>query len=335
MAARRVMTLAIQRFDRTAALHTGKVTIPDVMVMYVPAPTSVAGLMRGVFDAAEMPLAHYVFLKDIGAPFTAIPVFPDRLFIQQYVYTRPEAGIRSPQDLRGRRVMVPQYYMTASVWHRGMLKDNYGIKPEEIQWHVSSMERDERMRIPDGIHVALSPCSHWSAEKLLDGTVDCLMHEGAPVVAGEDGKKLVRVYSNVHSLQRDFYRKTGFHIAVHVIAARTEAVKERPELIEELCDGFDQAKECAYRILQNERMTSLPLMRGYLDETLELFGEDPWPYGLERNRAELDQLLAYAHGQGLTRQRLAPESLFDPPARNFRFRAKFPVSSEPGSVLLF
>jgi 4,5-dihydroxyphthalate decarboxylase len=329
------MTLAIQRFDRTAALHTGRVSINDAAVMYVPAPTSVAGLMRGVFDAAEMPLGHYVFLKDIGAPFTAIPVFPDRLFIQQYVYTRADSGIRSPQDLRGRRVMVPQYYMTASIWHRGMLKDNYGIRPEEIQWHVSSPERDDRMRIPDGIPVVLSPCSHWSAEKLLDGTVDCLMHEGAPVIAGGDVKKLVCVYPDVDSMQRDFYRKTGFHIAVHVIAARAEAIKERPELLEELCDGFDQAKECAYRILQNERMTSLPLMRSYLDETLELFGEDPWSYGFEANRKELEQLLAYAHDQGLTRQRLAPEILFDPPARNFRFRAKLPYNSEPGSVLQF
>lgn len=334
MAARRVMTLAIQRFDRTAALHTGKVAIRDVMVMYVPAATGVAGLVRGVFDAAEMPLAHYAFLRDIGAPFTAVPVFPDRLFIQQYVYSRPDSGIRSPADLRGRRVMVPQYFMTASVWHRGLLKDAHGIAPAEIHWHMASPERDDRMRIPEGIRISVSPCPHWSAERLLDGTVDCLMHEGVPLAEGRENS-LVRVYADVHAVQREFYRKTGFHFAVHVIAARNEAVQERPELIEELCDAFDQAKDCAYRVLQNERMTSLPLMRGYLEETREIFGDDPWPYGLERNHAELDQFLAYARDQGLTRRRLAPEDMFEPSARNFPFCAKLPASSEPGSILQF
>lgn len=333
MVTRRVMTLAIQRFDRTQALHTGKIPTKDVMVMYVPAATGVSGLMRGVFDVAEMPLAHYTFLRDIGAPFTAIPVFPDRLFIQQYVYTRSDSGITSPSDLRGRRVVIPQYYMTASVWHRAMLKDGYGILPQEIEWHTLSPERDDRMQFPEGVKVVLSPDSHWSAKRLLDGTADCLMHEGVPVVLEDQAHTIARIYADVHSLQREFYRKTRFHIIVHLIVARQEAVNERPELLQELCDVFDQAKDWAYRVLQNERMTSLPLMRSYLDETRELFGADPWPYGLERNWAELDQFLAYAHDQGLTRQRLVPESLFDPAIRNFQFRAKMPYSSEPGSIL--
>jgi len=333
MASRRVMTLAIQRFDRTAALHTGKITIGDVAVMYVPAGTGVAGLMGGVFDAGEMPLAHYAFLRDRGEPFTAVPVFPDRLFIHQYVYTRPDTGIRSPEDLRGRRVLVPQYYMTSSIWHRGILKDNFGIVPGEIEWHTTSTERDHRMVLPQGVKVVLSRGSHWGVERLLDGTADCLMHEGTPIVPEHEQTRMMRVYPDVHSLQREYYRQTGFHTIVHVIVARKEAVEERPELLADLCEAFDQAKESAYQLLENERMTSLPLMRSYLDETVELFGEDPWPYGIERNRAELDQFLAYARDQGLTRQRLAPEDLFDPPVRDFRFLAKLPIyGAEPGSV---
>ncbi len=336
MAPRRVMTLAIQRFDRTAALHTGKITIGDVAVMHVPAGTGVAGLMRGVFDAGEIPLAHYVFLRDIDAPFTAVPVFPDRLFIHQYVYTRPDTGIRSPEDLRGRRVLVPQYYMTSSIWHRGILKNNFGIVPEEIEWHTTSPERDERMALPQGVKVVMSRGSHWGVEHLLDGTADCLMHEGTPIVPEDHRRNILRVYPDVHSLQREYYRKTGFHMSVHVIIVRKEAVEERPELLVELCTAFDQAKEFAYQVLQNERMTSLPLMRTYLDETVEMFGEDPWPYGLARNWQELDQFLAYAHDQGLTRQRLVPESLFDPCVRDFQFRAKMPLfGAEPGSILRF
>ena len=319
-----MITLAIQRFDRTAALHTGTVSIDDVMVMQVPPGTGVAGVIDGVFDAAEMPLAHYVFLRDIGAPFTAIPVFPDRLFIQQYIYTRPETGIRSPGELRGRRVLVPMYYMTASLWQRGMLKDDHGIMPKEIEWHCTAPERDQRMRLPEGVKVVLSPGPHLGVERLLDGTVDCLMTEGTPIVPEEERRNIVRVHQDVHTLQRDYYRKTGFHLIVHVIVVSKKAVQERPGLLEELCVAFDQAKESAYRVLRNERMTSLPLMRAYLDETVAMFGNDPWPYGLERNWAELDRFLAYAHDQGLTQQRLTPESLFEPQVREFPFRAKMP-----------
>ena len=319
-----MITLAIQRFDRTAALHTGTVFINDAMVMQVPPGTGVAGVIDGIFDAAEMPLAHYAFLRDIGAPFTAIPVFPDRLFIHQYIYTRPETGIRSTGELRGRRVLVPQYYMTASLWQRGMLKDDHGIMPQEIEWHCTAPERDSRMRLPEGVKVEVNPGPHLGVERLLDGTVDCLMTEGTPVLGDEEGLKVVRVLTDVHALQRDFYRKTGFHLIVHVIVVANKAVRERPGLLEELCQAFDEAKESAYRVLCNERMTSLPLMRSYLDETVEMFGNDPWPYGLERNWAELDQFLAYAYDQGLTQQRLTPESLFEPEVRAYPFRAKMP-----------
>src|SRR5215467_4683095 len=108
------ITLAIQSFDRTTPLREAKLSPNNVTVLYVPPRVSVEGIMKGVFDDAEMPLAHYAFLKDIEDSYTAIPVFTDRLFIQQYVYTRPDTAITSPAQLRGRRVLVPMYFMTAS-----------------------------------------------------------------------------------------------------------------------------------------------------------------------------------------------------------------------------
>jgi 4,5-dihydroxyphthalate decarboxylase len=329
----RTITLAIQRFDRTAALHTRTVTIDNTLVVYVLPGTSVAGVLDGTFDAAEMPLAHYAFLRSIGAPFTAIPVFPDRLFLQQYIYTRPDTGIRTLADLRGRRVLVPMYYMTASFWHRGMLQEDFGIRPQEIEWHTTSPERDARMHLPADVRVVLSRGPHLGLERLLDGTTDCLMTEGTPVVPPDQRPSLVRVHADVQALQREYFQRTGFHPIVHVIVLRQDAVEARPGIVEELCDAFDRAKQSAYYQLQNERTTGLPLMRGYLDETIELFGDDPWPYGLgERNRAELDRFLAYAHDQGLTERRLEPEALFDPPAREFPFRATMVPDKHAGGL---
>jgi 4,5-dihydroxyphthalate decarboxylase len=329
--ARRQMTLATQYFDRTAAFATGAVTIPDVHVVHVPPPVSVEGLIAGIFDAAEMPLARYVFLRDRGEPYVAIPVFPDRIFIQQYVYTRPDAGIRGLTDLRGRRVVVPQYFITASLWHRGMLHQEHGISPHEIEWVTTGPERDPRMRVPDRVKVTHVPGPHLGVERLLDGTGDCLMTEGTPVVSAEDQPRLVRLHQDVASLQRDYYRRTGVHTIVHIVVVRRHALDQRPELAEELCAAYDEAKALAYRRLQNERFTSLPLMRSYLDETLGLFGGDPWSYGFQRNRAELDRLLEYAHVQGLTDRRLRPDELFDERARGFRFQATMQDGANPGT----
>lgn len=316
------MTLACQYYDRTAALFSGGASAENVNILRVPAgPVGVAGVIQGVFEAAEMPLSHYVFLKDRDEPFTAIPVFPDRLFVQQYVYTRAGTGIQSAADLRGRKVLVPMYYMTSSLWHRAQLQEAYGIRASEIEWHTTLPERPG-MKIPADVKVVRSPGPIFGFERLLDGTVDAIMTEAAPLGNHPEPHKIVPVYRDVQQVQRRFYKDTGAHVIVHLIVLRQEAVKARPRLPEQLCLAFDQAKALCYRQLQDERMTSLPLMRGYIDETLELFGDDPWSYGFERNRAELERFLRYAYEQGMTQRRLDAASLFDNPSKDFRFTAR-------------
>jgi 4,5-dihydroxyphthalate decarboxylase len=314
--------MAIQRFDRTAALHTRTVTIDDVMVLQVLPGVGVPGLLNGTFDAAEIPLAHYAFMRDRGAPYVGLPVFPDRIFTQQYVYTRSDTGIRSLADLRGRRVGVPMYFMTSSVWHKGILKDEHGISPSEIEWFTVVPEK-EGMDIPKGVKVTVKPGPWLGQQLLLDGTVDCVMSEGTPIVPEDQRHRVVNVYKDPHATQKDYFSRTKFHPAVHVIAVRKSVVEERPSILLELCEAFDRAKQSAYYLLQNERMTGLPLMRTCLDETVAVFGDDPWPYGASgRNRAEIDQFLAYALDQGLIHKRLTTDDLFEPPVREFEFQSR-------------
>jgi len=159
------------------------------------------------------------------------------------------------------------------------------------------------------------------------------MTEGTPQVSPADRERVVRLHPDAPAVQRDFFRRTGFHPIVHIIVLRREAVDRRPTVLDELCEGFDRAKQSAYALLQNERTTGLPLMRSYLDETLELFGDDPWPYGLDgRNGAELDRFLEDAHKQGLTEKRLSVEELFDAPARQFRFRSRMGYGANLGAL---
>ena len=329
----RIMTLAIQRFDRTNALHTGSVTIDSMMITHLPPMTCSMGLINGTFDAAEMPLAYYLFLHDQGTPLIAIPLFPDRIFVREYVYTRPDTGIISLKDLRGRHVGIPRYYITASLWHRGILKDDYGIRPHEIEWHTTSPEIDPRMNIPQDVRVVVSPGSYLGIDRLLDGTVDCLMTEATPLIPHDKLGNVVQILEGDHEPKQAYVHKLGFHSIVHVIVIKKDAIKERPQLPQELCDSFDKAKQSAYQLLQNERTTSLPLMRSYLNETIELFGLDPWPYGISgRNRSELEMLLGYAYDQGMTRRKLDLDTIFEPSVRKYPFSAEMISGANLGAL---
>jgi 4,5-dihydroxyphthalate decarboxylase len=178
----------------------------------------------------------------------------------------------------------------------------------------------------------LAPRNRSEIELLLDGTVDCLMLEATPTAPAGAEEQLVPVYPDVYTHQREYYARTHHHPAVHVIAVRREAVEERPELLTQLCEAFDRAKAATYSALQNERLTGLPFMRAYLDDAMSLSGDDPGPYGLDQNWAELHQVLTYAHDQGLTGRRLEPEELFDPPARDFAFQARMRRGAPPWTI---
>ena len=175
----------------------------------------------------------------------------------------------------------------------------------------------------------MKPGSFIGLGHLLDGTVDCLMAEGTPITNSEERTQIKRLHNDVASLQRDYYRKTGHHVITHLIVLRKDAIEKRPDLGESLCRAYDEAKAQVYRTLQNERQVSLPLMRSYLDETTELFGDDPWPYGLEANRETLERFLFYAHDQGLTGRRYSSEEIFDKRSLGYEFTARMVDGSFP------
>lgn len=320
----RTMNVALLRFDRTAALIEGRTRVDDVNFVNCPGGNpAIQGLLSGAFDAADVPLVHYTFWKNTDVPLTGIPVFSDRLFQHQYIYTRPDTGITDPSQIRGRRVMcAPAYFATPAFWHRALLKEHYGIEPHEIEWHTPRAEVYKEMRPPAGVAVKISSASILGLERLLDGTVDCLVTARTVFVPLEHKDRVQRVIGDSYGQQRDWATKNKAFPILHIIAIRKDALAARPTFAIELCRAFDESKQCAYDVLQDERMTSLPLMRGYLDDTVATFGDDPWPYGFERNRAELDRYLGYAHEQGLTARRMNVEELIDEGAAKHQFKAR-------------
>ena len=317
------MNLAGLRFDRTAAVIDGRIKIKNVNVVNVPGgKAAIQGLLGGAFDAAEVPWSRYVSWIHQGAQLKAVPVFTDRLFQHTYIYTRPDTSISSLADLRGRRVIcAPSYFATPSFWHRALLKDEAGIQPHEIEWHSPAAEAEE-MCIPARVTVKHTPASIIGLERLLDGTADALMTARTPLIPKGQEHRVRRVLLDALERQRAWFKRTGFFPILHVIAIRNEALKARPSFGEEICAAYDNAKQSSYDLLQDDRMTGLPFMRGYLDDAVMLAGEDPWPYGIQKNRAELERFLDLAQADGLTLRRLSVNELFDDRASNFSFTAR-------------
>ncbi len=317
------MNLAGLWFDRTAAIVDGRIRMANVNVVKVPGgKVTIQGLLNGAFDAAEVPFARYVLWKHQGARLRAAPVFTDRLFVHEYIYTRDDTGITSLDDLRGRRVVcAPSYFATPSFWHRAVLKEECGIEPHEIEWHSPAAE-PEGARLPEGVSVTHSPTSILGLDRLLDGTADALMTARTPLVPRDERHRVRRVLADANERQRAWHRKTGFFPILHVIAIREEALAARPSFGEEICRAYDEAKAYVYRVLQDERMTGLPFMRGYVDDAVAIGGDDPWPYGVVRNRAELERFLELVHEDGLTERRVGVDDLFDERAAAYEFEAR-------------
>ena len=326
------MTIAVQHTDRSAALVNRSVSIENVTVAAVPPGNpGVLGVYHGALDAAEVPLARYISWKDHGEPVTAVPVFPDRLMLHQYIYARADAGIKSLTDLRGKRVVMPAYFITAAFWHRSFLREA-GVDAKDVEWLTASQEAEpEHTAIIEKLGVKFAPGGNrLGLDHLLDGRADAVMTEGSLAIPTEKRNEVIRVIKDVDQVQRDWYSRTGFHPAVHVIVVRESSLKARPQLGEEICRAFDQARGHAYRQLQNDRMTSLPFIRGIVDEFTEHFSDDPWSYGAERNRAELDTLLGYAHDESYTSRRLRVDELFEPASAKYEFTSRMVTAGAIG-----
>jgi 4,5-dihydroxyphthalate decarboxylase len=316
------MNLGILRFDRTAALIDGRIRIDNVNVINVPGgKPGVQGLLSGALDAADVPFIKYVLWKQLDKPITAIPVFTDRLFQHQYIYTRTDTGIESLADLRGRRVIcAPSYFSTPTFWVRALIEEA-GVALSDIEWYSAGAPEDG-VSYPKDLDVKIAPASWLGLERLIDGTADCLITaRTARIPAGWEGR-IRRVLPDAYEQDRTWASRTGYFPPLHVLAINKSALAARPTFAQELCAAFDAAKQHAYRILQDERMTGLPFMRAYLDDTVAFFGDDPWPYGLAKNREQIMRFLKLVHEQKATSRQIDFDELFDASAADYAFAAR-------------
>jgi 4,5-dihydroxyphthalate decarboxylase len=319
------LTLACWSYDRTAALATGHVAPEGIDLNYLDLPveeTFFRMLRHREFDVAEMSLSSYsVTLARDDPPFIAIPVFPSRMFRHSCIFVSEKSGIREPKDLVGKRIGTPEYQMTAPVWIRGILQDEYGVDPPSVTYHTGGVEetgRSEKVKLdlPAKIRVTPIGASDTLAQLLADGQIDALHTARMPSTYRSRPGTVRRLFDNYVEAERDYFRRTRIFPIMHTVVIRRDVYRANPWIAQSLQKAFVEAKRRARANLEATfaLTTMLPWQIAHVEEATREFGDDWWPYGLDANRHVLDTFLRYHHEQGLSPRRLSPDELFAPEA---------------------
>jgi 4,5-dihydroxyphthalate decarboxylase len=303
------------------ALADGRVQPDGIDLNFLDLPveeTFFRMLRNREFDVAELSLSSYtVSLFREPRPFVAIPVFPSRMFRHSCIFVSTKSGVREPKDLAGKRIGTPEYQMTAPVWIRGILQDEYGVKVESCEYFTGGQEqpgREEKLKLdlPPQFKVRPIGPDKTLSQMLAAGEIDALHSPRMPSTLHTQPDKVKRLFEPYVEVERAYYRKTRIFPVMHAIAIKREVYERDPWIAMSLYKAFVQSQKIAYDELYETAAlrTMLPWMIAEIEDVRRDMGHDWWPYGFERNRAGLDTFLRYHHEQGLSKHRLAPQDLF-------------------------
>jgi 4,5-dihydroxyphthalate decarboxylase len=309
------LTVACGNYDRTRALMDGTVQPEGIDLNYIsltPGETFWRMLNNEEFDASEMSLSTYTILRSQGDQrFIALPVFPSRVFRHSCIYIHAASGIQKPQDLKGKRVGVGDYQMTAAVWARGFLKHEYQVLAEELRWVVATPVH-AGIDLPAQVPIdRIGPGE--SLEKMLEaGEIDALLSVVIPRSFRSKSPHVKRLIPTFREVESDYYRRTRIFPIMHTFVLKTELFQRESWVAISLYKAFVQAKDLTYNRMYdtNALVTSLPWVIDEIETSRRIFGEDIWDYSIDGSRPTLEAFLHYLDEQGLTRRRMSVEELF-------------------------
>jgi len=317
------LTFGCWNYDRTRGLMDGSVQPDGIDLNYLNMPveeTFFRMLRNREFDAAEMSLSSYTMscFKD-PQPFIAIPVFPSRFFRHSCIYVNANSGIKSPKDLIGKRIGNPEYQMTAPVWIRGILSDHYGVPVDSVTYFTGGEEepnRSEKLKLdlPDNIRVERIGPEKTLSQMLYDGEIDALYTARMPSSYRKGDGKVTRLFENYVDVEREYFKETGLFPIMHTVVVRREIYEANRWVAQSLYKALVESQLRTYEDLNETAALKamLPWLNSHVEEVRKEMGDDFWPYGLQKNRANLEVFLRYSYEQGLSRKLLTPEDLFAP-----------------------
>lgn len=316
------LSVAVGDYDRTRPLSDGSVQIDGVTPVIMnlsPEEIFFRAFRNAEFDICELSLSSYtVKTAARDCPYVGVPAFLSRAFRHTSIYVRTDR-IREPADLRGKTVGVPEYQLTANVWARALLQDEFGVAPSEINWVRGGVEQPGRLEkipisLPSDVRLSdIAPDKTLSA-MLAEGEIDGIIAPRMPSCFDWGHPNVGWLFADPAAAAADYFSRTGIFPIMHLIGIRRTLADRHPWLPAAALKAFEQAKRIAVARLGDTSATkvTMPFIEEQLKKVRDLMGEDFWSYGVEANRKTLAAFLHHHHAQGLSRRRVEVEELFHP-----------------------
>jgi 4,5-dihydroxyphthalate decarboxylase len=244
-----------------------------------------------------------------------VPVFLSRAFRHSAIFVRSDR-VTSPADLKGKRIGTPEYLTTMLVWMRGLLSDEYGIKPSDLRWRLGGMEQPSTKTTPPepvaGVEIENIPARKTLAGMLADGEIDAIFSARPPSCFLNRAPNVGRLFADTRAVEQAYYKKSGVYPLMHAVGIRNSLVAQHLWMARAVFNAFLKAKEIALADLQKLAAFSvtLPWVEAEYRATQAVLGKDIWPYGIDENRKAIETLCRYLHEQGFTQRRMAAAELF-------------------------
>ena len=313
------LTMALSHYDRHIPFFDGSVKAEgvDLAILEVGQSEPLKHgqdrhermLQKQEFDICELSLSSYLMAKSRGMPFTAIPVFPRRLFSMSQMWVNVDAGVSSPQDLIGKTVGLSTFQTTLSVLAKGDLQSEYNVPWRKMNWIVSKEEAIP-FKPQEGVRVELAAAGKKMGTMLEQGEIAALMVPHPPKEALRDSKKIRRLFADPKQEEVRYFQKNGFYPIMHVVAFKDDVLAENPGLAPSVMAAFDKAKAVCMEYYDDPNWSRFIWGRHLFEEERKAFGDDPWPHGIKKNRANLERFIGYSLDQGLMQKKLEVEQLF-------------------------
>ncbi len=316
------ISVAVGDYDRTRPLVDGRVLVDGadpVYMLLTPEEMFFRSMRHESFDVCELSFSSYAVRTARGdCPYVAIPVFLSRMFRHTSIYVRKDR-IHRPEDLKGRRMGLPEYQLTANVWARAILQDDYGVAPEDIRWVRGGIETPGRpekiaLNLPPGVVIESAPEGVTISELLNRGDIDGFMAPRPPSREALANPAIGWLFDDPTATAKDYFRRTGVFPIMHVVGVRKTLVDAHPWLPGALQKAFTAAKNVALEELNDTSATkvTMPFVEEQLKAARDTLGPDYWSYGVAGNESAIDTFLRHHHSQGLSSRRLSVEEVFHP-----------------------
>lgn len=317
------ITIACEHYDRVQAIRDGRVEVAGCDVNFLelgPEELFFRALRNQEFDVCELSMSSYlVGVAKGNAPYVAIPVFLSRVFRHSAIYIRTDRGIERPADLRGRRVGVPEYQVTAALWARALLDGEYGVTPQDLHWFRGGLHEPGRvekvaLNLPPSIRIESIPEDETLDGMFAAGELDAMISPRAPRSFQKREPNIGLLFPDYRRAEEQYFRKTGIFPIMHVAVIRRELVDRHPWLANSVYEAFVRAKAAALALLEDVAAlkVTLPWLGAYLEETRAVMSADFWPYGVKENLPTLNAMVHFAHKHGTASRLLSVEELFAP-----------------------